>query len=100
MIREDNITLQSLEEDLRSSKLTLKEYVTRSEGSALFTVALNKSLLDAYTNYPSAYKKVFKVIQNDGKDVRFPNIFGVNIDYVPELSEIPFGDMDISSTTI
>jgi len=100
VIREDNITLQSLEEDLAHDNITLKEYVTKSEGTALFTVALNKQLLNTYKNFPTFYKRVFKVIQNDGKDVRFPSIFGIRPEFVPELSEIPFGNLDISSTTV
>lgn len=100
MIREDNITLQSLQEDLNRDRVTLKEYVTKSEGSALFTVALNKQLLNTYENFPVWYKRAFKVIQNDGKDVRFPSIFGIRPEYVPELSEVPFGNLDVSSTTV
>ena len=100
MIREDNITLQTLSEDLTNEDITLKEYITRSEGAALFTVAINKELLNAYQNYPVAYKKVFNVISGEKKDLRFPSIFGLKPEFIPELSEIPFDAMDVSSTTI
>jgi hypothetical protein len=77
MIREDNITLETLFEDLQTEGITLKEYVTRSEGSALFTVSLNKVLLNNYKSFPTAYKKVMKVVtlgDGQGSDVKFPNM--------------------------
>jgi len=101
MIREDNVTLDNLVEDLRTEGLTIKEYLTRSEGgSHLFTTALNKILLNNYTSHPKAYTKAFTVIQNQGKDVKFPRLHGINPAYVPELSEIPFATMDITSITV
>lgn len=100
MIREDNVTLQTLTEDLTRDRVNLKEYLTRKEGSALFTVAINKLLLNKYKSWASAYKQVFQTVRTDGKDIRFPNIFGVNPRYIPELAEVPFSSMDITSTTV
>lgn len=100
MIREDNVTLETLSEDLAREHITLKEYVTRSEGTAIITTVLNKVLMDKYKAYPAAWRRIFKVIQSDGRDVRVPDINAINPAYVPELSEIPFANMDITSTTI
>lgn len=103
MIREDNVTLQTLQEDLKNDRIPLKEYVGRNEGSALFTVAINKQLLNTYKSFPSVYNRVFSVIKKgdgEGRQVRFPNMFGVNPQYVPELSEVPFDQLDITSTTV
>jgi len=103
MIREDNITLESLQEDLRSKGMLLKEYVTRSEGGALFTVALNKFLINKYKTFDSAHAKFMKTVtlgDGQGSDVKFPDMNGINPAYVPELSEISFANMDITSTTV
>ena len=102
-IREDNITLDSLFEDLAREKVTLKEYVTRSEHSDLFTVGINKKILDGFKEHPSVYTQLFDVIKKgdgEGRTVRFPTLYGVSPEYVPELSEIPFGDMDDTATTV
>jgi hypothetical protein len=100
MIREDNITLETLTEDLANEGLTIKEYITRSEGTALFTVALNKVLLDKYTTFPKTWPQVMKLVKSDGRDIRFPDMNGVNPAFVPELAEIPFTQLDITSTTV
>jgi hypothetical protein len=103
MIREDNVTLQTLREDLLTDRISLKEYVTRSEGAALFTVAINKQLINTYRSHPSDYAKVFNVItkgDGEGSVVRFPSMFGINPQYVPEMAEIPFDQLDITSTTV
>jgi len=103
MIREDNVTLESLTEDLKSEGVTLKEYVTRSEGGALFTVSLNKVLIDKYNTFPSVHKRIMKTVtlgDGQGSDVKFPDLNGINPAYVPELSEIPFANQDITSTTV
>jgi len=103
MIREDNVTLVTLQEDLRNERVNLKEYVTRSEGAALFTVAINKHLLNTYKSHPSTYSQIATTItkgDGEGKTLRFPSMFGCNPQYVPELSEIPFGNLDITSTTV
>jgi len=100
MIREDNVTLETLTEDLQREKVTLKEYVTRSEGSALITTVLNKVLLDKYKSHPVVWSQFMKLIRSDGRDVRVPDINAINPAYVPELSEIPFTQLDITSTTI
>ena len=49
-IREDNITFETLMEDLKANKISVKEYVTRSEHSNLFTTVINKKVLDSYKN--------------------------------------------------
>lgn len=103
MIREDNVTLQTLQEDLMRDKIALKEYVTRSEGTQLFTTAINKHLLTMYKSVPTSYQKVFMTIQKgdgEGRTVSFPSMNGVNPQYVPELSEVPFSNMDITATTV
>jgi len=103
MIREDNVTLQTLREDLAGERLTLKEYVMRKEGSALLSTAINKHLLTAYKSYPSVRGQVFTTItkgDGEGSDVRFPNMAGCNPQYIPELSEVPFDNLDITSTTV
>ena len=103
MIREDNITLETLTEDLKADNISLKEYVTRSEGAALFTVSLNKVLIDKYNTFPSVHKQIMKTVtlgDGQGSDVKFPDLNGINPAYVPELSEIPFANLDITSTTV
>lgn len=103
MIREDNVTLETLQEDLNTEGITLKEYVTRSEGGALFTVSLNKVLIGKYNTFPSVHKQIMKTVtlgDGQGSDVKFPDMNGINPAYVPELSEIPFANMDITSTTV
>lgn len=103
MIREDNITLETLTEDLKTEGITLKEYVTRSEGAALFTTSLNKILIAKYNTFPSVHKIIMKTVtlgDGQGSDVKFPDLNGINPAYVPELSEIPFANMDITSTTV
>lgn len=103
MIREDNVTLETLREDLVRDHIPLKEYVTRSEGAALFTVAINKQLLNTYKAYDSDWNKVATTVtkgDGEGRTVRFPSMFGCNPQYIPELSEVPFGDLDITSTTV
>ena len=40
-IREDNITFESLMEDLARGKMSIKEYVTRSEHASLFTTTMS-----------------------------------------------------------
>ena len=101
MIREDNATLDTLFEDLINDKISIKEYITRSEGgSHIFTTLLNKKLLTAYQTTPVTYTQFVDVVQSDGKDIRFPALDGVNPAYVPELSEIPFTQTDITSVTV
>jgi len=102
-IREDNITLTTLFEDLARERVTLKEYVTRGEHSSLFTVAIDKQLMDIVKAHPTVYSKVAAVINKgdgQGRTVRFPSLYGINPEYVPELSEIPFSDMDDTATTV
>ncbi len=102
-IREDNITLDTLFEDLKSSKVTLKEYVTRSEHSNLFTIAIDKKILETLNTHPTVYQQVFDVIKKgdgEGRTTRFPQLYGVNPEYVPELSEIPFSDIDDTAVTV
>lgn len=103
MIREDNVTLESFFEDLKREKVTLKEAVTRSEHSNLFTTALNKKVLASFKQHPSVYSQVFDVIpvgDGEGSDVRFPTLYGINPEYVPEMGEIPFSDMDDTATVV
>ena len=103
MIREDNVTLETLQEDLASEGIKLKEYVTRSEGSALLTVSLNKVLIDKYNSFPSVHGRIMKTVtlgDGQGSDIKFPDLNGINPAYVPELSEIPFANQDITSTTV
>ena len=103
MIREDNVSLSTLSEDLRNERVPLKEYVARKEGSALFTVAINKHLLNTYKSYDSVFKRVCTTItkgDGEGSTVRFPSMFGCNPQYIPELSEVPFDNLDITSTTV
>jgi len=103
MIREDNITLESLTEDLQRDKITLKEYVTRSEHSNLFTTVINKKVLSALDAHPSVYQEIFEVMNvgdGQGSTTRFPNLYGVNPEVVPELSEIPFGEIDETSVNV
>lgn len=103
MIREDNITFETLTEDLRREKMTIKEYVTRSEYSNLFTTVINKKVLDGLRAHPSVYQDVFDVIpvgDGQGRTTRFPTLYGINPEVIPELSEIPFGDMDETSTNV
>jgi hypothetical protein len=102
-VREDNITFESLTEDLARQKVTIKEYVARSEHTNLFTVAINKKILDNFKTHPSVWNQVFDVVNKgdgEGRTVRFPTLYGINPVYVPELSEIPFGDMDDTATTV
>ena len=76
-IREDNITLDLLFEDLVREKVSLKEYVSRSEHSNLFTVAINKKILDSFKEHPSVYQQVFDVVplgDGQGSDIRFPSL--------------------------
>lgn len=103
MIREDNVSLSTLQEDLRNERVPLKEYVARKEGSALFTVAINKHLINTYKSYESTFSRVFTTItkgDGEGSTLRFPSLFGCNPQYIPELSEIPFDNLDITSTTV
>lgn len=99
-IREDNVTWSSLIEDLTRERVTIKEYIATGEGAAaLTTTALNKLLLKGFQARPQTYKEVGYSIQST-KDVKFPNIFGIRPEYIPELSEIPFANADITSTTL
>lgn len=103
MIREDNATFETLTEDLKREKMTIKEYVTRSEHSSLFTTVINKKVLGALEKHPSVYQDIFEVINmgdGEGSSIRFPTLYGINPEVVPELSEIPFGDLDDTSTTV
>lgn len=103
MIREDNMTLQTLAEDLKRDRISLKEYVTRPEHSNLFTTTINKAVLASFQEHPSVYQQVFDVIpigDGEGSDISFPTLYGINPEYVPELSEIPFSDIDDTATTV
>jgi len=103
MIREDNITLQTLVEDLKNDRVTLKEYVMRGEGAALFTIAIDKHLLNTYRSHPSVYTQIFTTVtkgDGQGRQIRFPSMFGCNPQYIPELGEVPFDNLDITSTTV
>ena len=103
MIREDNITFESLVEDLTREKVSIKEYVTRSEHSSLFTTVINKKVLANFTTHPTVYQQIFDVItvgDGEGSDIRFPSLLGVNPEYTPELSEILFSDLDDTSITV
>jgi len=102
-IREDNITFGSLMEDLARGKVTLKEYVMTKDHSNLFTTVINKKVLASYTSHPTVYQQLFDVItigDGQGSDIRFPTLYGVNPVFVPELSEIPFGDLDDTATVV
>lgn len=103
MIREDNVTLQTLQEDLAAEHISLKEYIGRNEGALLFTVAINKHLLNSYKSFPSVANQVFTTVpkgDGEGRQIRFPNIWGCNPKYIPELSEVPFDQLDISAVTV
>lgn len=102
-IREDNITWESLTEDLARNKVSIKEYVARKEHSNLFTTTINKKVLASFNTHQSVYKQVFDVVtvgDGEGKTIRFPTLYGVNPEYVPELSEIPFSDLDDTATEV
>jgi len=95
----EGITMQELMEVMSHDKLTIKEVLTKSEGTSLFLTVLDKKLLDAYSNIPAQWSKVADEIITDGSDVRLPQMYGVQGYYKPELSEIPFADMDITAAT-
>ncbi len=102
-IREDNITFESLMEDLAREKVSIKEFVTRSEHSNLFTTTINKKVLASFAQHPTVYQQIFDVItigDGQGSDVRFPTLYGINPVFVPELGEIPFGDIDDTATVV
>lgn len=102
-IREDNVTFETLTEDLAREKCTIKEYVTRSEHTNLFSITINKKVLAGLGAHPSVYQDVFDVISvgdGQGRTTRFPTLYGINPEVIPELSEIPFGDMDDTSTNV
>ncbi len=102
-IREDNATFETLTEDLVRAKVSIKEYVTRSEHSNLFTTVINKKVLDNFKAHPTVYQKVFDVVtvgDGQGTDIRFPTLYGINPEFVPELGEIPFGDVDDTATVV
>ncbi|KKK88203.1 hypothetical protein LCGC14_2745550, partial [marine sediment metagenome] len=53
--------------------------------------------------HPTVYQQIFEVIKigdGQGTDTRFPTLYGINPVFVPELGEIPFGDIDDTSTTV
>lgn len=102
-IREDNITFESLTEDLAREKITLKEYVTRTEHSNLFTTTINKKVLASFQDHPTVYQQLFDIVRigdGEGSDIRFPTLYGINPEYVPELGEIPFSDIDDTATVV
>ena len=103
MIREDGATFETLTEDLARDKISIKEYVSRSEHSNLFTTTINQKVLASFQNHPTVYQQVFDVItigDGQGSDIRFPTLYGINPEFVPELGEIPFGDIDDTATTV
>lgn len=90
-------------EDLKRAKMSVKEYITRSEHSNLFTTTINKKILDNFRTHPSAYNQVFDVIpkgDGEGRTVSFPTLYGINPVVIPELGEYPFGDIDDTATTV
>ncbi len=95
----EGMSMDELMEVMSRDKLTIKEVLTKSEGAALFVTVLDKKLLDAYASIPAQWQKVADEIITDGSDVRLPELVGVQGYYVPELSEIPFADVDITGTT-
>lgn len=95
----EGMSMNELMEVMSRDKLTIKEVLTKSEGAALFVTVLDKKLLDAYGSIPAQWQKVADEIITDGSDVRLPELVGVQGYYVPELSEVPFADVDITGTT-
>src|SRR3990167_4579407 len=93
------MTMEELTEVMRQDKLTIQEVLTKSEGAALFVTTLDKKMLDAYKDVPAKWQFVADEIITDGSDVRLPELIGVQGFWKPELTEIPFADVDITGTT-
>lgn len=93
------MSLDELTEVMRQDKLTIQELLTKSEGAALFVTTLDKKLMDAYNSIPAKWQLVADEIITDGSDIRLPEMIGVQGYLKPELSEIPFADVDITGTT-
>ena len=79
-------------------KVSIQEVLTKSEGTALFLTVLDKKLMDAYGTIPAKWQAVADEIITDS-DIRIPELIGVQGYLKPELSEIRFADVDITSTT-
>ena len=95
----NGMKMDELMEVMQKDNLTIKEVLTKSEGSALFVTVLDQKLLDAYREVPSKWSMVADEIITDGSDVRLPEMIGVQGYLKPELSEIPFADVDITGTS-
>ena len=80
----------------------LKEYITRGDGAALFTQAINQLLIaGGQPELPDPVTQLFETVSLAGRrDINFPNIRGWQNDRVGELTEFRFGSTDFTSVTV
>lgn len=91
-----------IKEAKKTRNFNLKEFLTRSEGPELFTTVLSDKLWqgagpELSTPIESIYDS-FRLEQ--GIDVRFPSMRGMNPDLVPENGEYQRADWEITSITV
>ena len=94
----EGMNLNEFMEVMAKDKLTIREVLTKSEGTALFLTVLDKKMLDSYAAIPSKWQAIADEIITDS-DIRLPELIGMQGFLKPELSEIPFADVDITGTT-
>ena len=92
---------QELYDQAKKGKLNLLEYLSRSEGSALFSTALSDLLVrEASPELPDAWTQIYSMINISRRDLNFPSIRGVNPDLVPELGEFKSVSPAFTSITV
>ena len=93
---------QKLLMEARKGGFNLKEYITKSEGSVLFTQAINQMLVaGASPEIPDDVTQLFTTMNLQGRqDINFPLVRGFMPDFVPELSEFRFVDQAYTSVTV
>src|SRR3990167_5070487 len=88
--------------EAKKGKFNLKEFLTRSEGSELFTDSLDLMLLEGFNGvFPSNIESIFNTVSvTQGRVLRFPSIRGINPDLVPELGEYQRAAWEITGVSV
>jgi hypothetical protein len=89
-------------EQVERGDFNLREYLTKSEGPQLFSTALNDKLLQGLApELPQDYERIFDTVRINRKDITFPSIRGVNPQYIPEMGEFKYMDLqNFTSITV
>src|SRR3990167_9078176 len=88
--------------EMRKGNFHIKEFLTRSEGPALFVDVLNDMLMQGYNNvFPSNVESIYTTMPlTQGRTIRFPSVRAFQPDSIPENGEYQRSEWDQTSISV